>query len=115
MTEDKYVPELGVRVIAIDMDGTLCESQCFTEEECKNALPRQAVIDKVNELYKFKYVVINTARSYVLAEATLLWLDRHNVSYHAISFKKTQLHLLIDDKVMHVDAFLDDAVDVRKL
>jgi len=96
------------KVLAIDMDGTLCEEECWTNEEVYNAKPRLDVIHKVKKLSKSKFIVIMTARRLDLSEATIRWLNRYEVSYHAISFNKMPCDLLIDDKVMNVKDFLKE-------
>ena len=94
-------------VVGVDVDGTLCYEICWTPKDCLVATPRQEVIDKVRELYlKQKYIVIATSRKPQLAEATLMWLDKNNVPYHAIDFRKTACDVLIDDKVINVEDFI---------
>lgn len=102
----KKSPVKIAKVLAIDMDGTLCHGECWTLEDVYNAKPRLDVIKKVNKLSRTKFIVIMTARRLHLAEATIRWLNRHEVNYHAISHNKMPCDLLIDDKVMQVEDFL---------
>ena len=102
----KRNPVSKAKVLAIDMDGTLCEGECWTPEDVYYAKPRLNVIKMVNELAKTKFIVIMTARRLDLAESTIRWLNRHEVNYHAISHNKMPCDLLIDDKVMNVEDFL---------
>uniref|UniRef100_A0A6M3JTX5 Polynucleotide kinase n=1 Tax=viral metagenome TaxID=1070528 RepID=A0A6M3JTX5_9ZZZZ len=94
------------KVVGVDFDGTLSEGECYTNDEVLKAIPRLDVIEKVNELSKTKFIVIFTARRIHLAEASIRWLNHHEVQYQAISFQKTPCDILIDDKVMNVDDFM---------
>jgi uncharacterized HAD superfamily protein len=93
-------------VVSVDMDGTLCEGECYTEDEVLKAIPRLDVIEKVNELSKTKFIVILTARKIGLAKATIQWLNHFEVDYQAISFQKMPCDILIDDKVLNIDDFM---------
>ena len=95
------------RVICIDVDKTLTVENCWTEEECLNAVPRQDVIDKVNEISRSYFVVIYTARRDHLLVATLVWLRKHGVTFHAISNNKIPTDIgYLDDKSIKIDDFL---------
>ena len=89
----------GRQIINIDLDGTLCNEVCFTQDAILKATPKQDVIDKVNELYVRHYVVIYTARQDHLIPASLEWLRRNNVRYHAWSNLKIPTDIgYLDDK-----------------
>jgi len=90
-------------IVGVDIDGTLCEGDAYTPEQVLLAVPRWEVIDKVEELYRTKYIVLSTARRIELAEATLLWLNKYNIPYHAIDFRKTAVDVLIDDRAINVE------------
>ncbi len=96
------------RVIAVDMDGTLCKDVCWTSQECLDAEPNQRLIDKVNRLAETEFILIYTARRYNLCEATLKWLDKHLVRYNAISFRKANADLYIDDKMINWQDWIED-------
>jgi uncharacterized HAD superfamily protein len=85
-------------VVAVDMDNTLCKGDHYTPEDCNAAIPDMDMIYIVNKLSDRKYIIIYTARKYILAEATLKWLDRWNIRYNAISFRKTNTDIYIDDR-----------------
>jgi len=85
-------------VVAIDMDNTICRGDHYTPEECIRAVPDMNMISIVNKLSDRKYIIIYTARKYKLAEDTLKWLDKWNVRYNAISFRKTNTDIYIDDR-----------------
>lgn len=94
------------KVYLIDMDGTLTKDVCFTEEECEHAEPRQEVIDKVNSLRNV-WIIIYTARRDELIPASIRWLRRHNVCYHAISNIKIPSCVgYVDDNSITINAFL---------
>jgi uncharacterized HAD superfamily protein len=91
------------KIIGIDMDDTLCVGQKWmTAKECLNAKPIPKMIDRVNKLYRFEYIIIYTARQNWLMEATFDWLDKNNVHYHALSNKKIPLNILIDNTAKEV-------------
>ena len=95
------------KVLVVDVDGTLTEEICWTEEECQNATPNQKMIDKLRELYFQYYIVIGTARRVELATATIKWLYKHDVPFNAIDFRKTAGDLYVDDKCLPIDEFLN--------
>lgn len=95
------------KVYLIDMDGTLTREVCWTEKECLNATPRQEVIDKVNSLAGRYWILIWTARQDELIPATIKWLRKHNVYYHAISNIKIPAGAgYVDDKAITIKDFL---------
>ena len=89
-----------IRVIACDMDGVLCKEECWNKNEVLNATPNQKNINKINELYNYNFIVIYTARRDHLLPATLEWLRKHGVKFHAISNNKMAADVYIDDKAI---------------
>ncbi len=91
------------KVIAVDVDGVLCEGEAWTERDCMEATPIRHNIQKVNELYNHNFIVIYSARRRHLLNATAVWLDDHNVRYHAICpHSKMAADAYIDDKNMEL-------------
>ena len=88
----------GKKLICVDVDGVLAEGESWTEEESLKAEPRQAIIDKINELYKTNFICIYTARKDELLLATKKWLTNNGVKYHAFSNNKLGCDQYIDDK-----------------
>lgn len=86
------------KVIAYDLDGTLCEGEAYTPEECLLAEPRWGEIKRLNDLSETEFVVVLTARRDRLIPASLQWLRRHNVKFHAISNNKMPADWYYDDK-----------------
>lgn len=94
-------------ILMIDLDGTLTHDHCWTLEECEKAEPRQEVINKVNEVYLTNFIVIYTARRDENIPATLKWLRKNGVMYHAISNIKIPTDVgYVDDKNITIDQFL---------
>lgn len=91
------------RIINVDVDNTLTNETCFTIEQCLAATPKQDVVDKVAKLYEEDYIVIYTARRDNLIPATLEWLRRNNVRWHAFSNQKPPSDAYIDDLSVHID------------
>lgn len=76
------------QVINFDCDGTLTKKVCWTEKDCKNAEVNKKSRSKIRELYKNHFIVIYTARRDHLLPATLEWLRRNSIPFHAISNNK---------------------------
>jgi len=91
------------RIINVDVDNTLTNETCFTAEMCLKATPKQDIIDKIAKLYDEDYIVIYTARRDVLIPATLEWLRRNNIRWHAFSNQKPPSDAYIDDLAVHID------------
>jgi uncharacterized HAD superfamily protein len=91
------------KVIGVDVDGCLTEETCWTEGEMQNATPRLDVIEAVNKMAKQNFIVIHTARRECFYQATVEWLKKHNVTYHAVSMGKLPCDLYIDDRAINVE------------
>jgi uncharacterized HAD superfamily protein len=76
-------------ILLIDVDGTLTNEVCYTPEECEKATPKMDAIDKVNERFRNDFIIIYTARRNDLYIATIDWLNKYGVKYHAVKFEKT--------------------------
>lgn len=90
---------LRAKIILVDLDGTLCEGECWSPEECLRVKPLQKNIEKVNKLAKGNFIVIWTARRDHLIEASIKWLRRNGVMFDAISNNKAPADCYIDDKM----------------
>jgi uncharacterized HAD superfamily protein len=90
----------ALQVLGCDMDGTLCTGDCYTPEEAEKAVPRNDIIDKINELSKHNFIVIWTARRDFMIPATLKWLRKNGVTFHAISNNKTPFDCFCDDRAI---------------
>lgn len=91
------------KLIAIDLDGTLCSGK-FWKEECE---PIKDIIDLTNGLYKKgAHIIIWTARFPEHASKTFEWLGKNKVLYHGVSMHtKIGADLYIDDKSLNVEDF----------
>jgi len=89
-------------LILVDIDGTLTnENGGWTEMECLQATPNQAMIYWVNARYKeLHHIIIYTARHENLRQATNFWLKKHKIYFHALRMNKVGCDLLIDDKTI---------------
>ena len=95
------------RTWLVDIDGTLCEGAAYSPEECLAAKPKMEMVAKVNELSLRDYIIIYTARQDFLIPATLAWLRKHGVIFHAISNNKIP-GVQVDDRCLYPDAFLKE-------
>lgn len=90
------------KLIAIDLDGTLCEGEFWGGEEPKPIVDR---ILWVRDLYhKGAHIVIYTARDPMYFLETNAWLLKHNVPFHGIAMqKKIGADCYIDDRAINID------------
>src|SRR5579872_1800426 len=95
------------QIYAIDLDGTLCKEVCWTPEDCLKATPVQKMIDRVLELYSEHFILIFTALRDHLIPASLEWLRRNNIKYHAISNQKSPADVYVDDRAITFEEFLN--------
>ena len=101
----KELMERQIKVIAIDLDGTLSEGTSWTPEECLRAKPIKKMVELVNKLHQDHFTVIYTARRHFCYQATIRWLKRHGVKYHAVRFEKMPASLYIDDRAINPKDF----------
>jgi uncharacterized HAD superfamily protein len=89
------------KVIAIDLDGVLCEGEFWGTEECK---PIQEMIAKVTDWYqKGAHIIIYTARQPKYFVQTQAWLIKYQVPFHGIAMQmKPGADVYIDDKALHI-------------
>jgi len=91
------------KLVCIDLDGTLCVGDCWTEESCLTAKPIQKAIDKNNEMYVGgAHILIYTARPEWFRNETEYWLRKHKVRYHALVMgnNKVGADYYVDDKII---------------
>jgi len=93
-------------LIAVDLDGTLSEGECWGAEDPK---PKQDMIDFINSLYiKGYHIIIYTARFRDFFQLTEAWLIKHRVRYHALCMNKMGADLYIDDKCINIKDLLKE-------
>lgn len=91
------------KLILVDLDGTLCTGVSWTPKGCREAKPVQRVVDAVNKLHLSNFIVIYTARRDGLIPASLEWLRRNGIHFHAFSNIKCAADVYIDDRAVHPD------------
>lgn len=89
------------KLLAIDMDGTICEGQFWGEGEPK---PKQEFIDQMWKWYKGgAHIIIYTARQPRYYPATHAWLIKNEVPFHGIAMLlKPGADIYIDDKALNI-------------
>ena len=83
--------------IIVDLDGTLCDIKHRLHHiqgnkkdydafyaSCVNDVPKQIIIDLVNQLSNFYRVIICSGRSDSVKDKTIQWLKNNNVNYSDI-------------------------------
>ena len=86
-------------LIAMDLDGTLCEGECWDDDKIMHALPIQKMIELNNKLYcSGHHIIIYTARPEKQRLATEYWLKKNGVRFHALRMDKMGASCYIDDK-----------------
>lgn len=96
------------KLIAVDIDGTLCEGESWTEEECLSCVPRKEIIERNNEAYiSGAHIIIYTARIEKFRTATEYWLAKNGVRYHALvmNSRKIGADIYVDDKSIKPEEF----------
>ena len=93
---------MAAKVLAIDVDGHLTKTICWTPEECENAVVDEEVKKYVNELHREHFIIIYTARRDNLVEPTLKWLRKNGVQFHAISNNKIPADYYCDDRMIDI-------------
>lgn len=90
------------KVVAVDLDGTLCAGEFWGEGEPE---PIQPMIDKLWGWYKAgAHVIIYTARQPEYYAVTHAWLIKHKVPFHGIAMlMKPGADVYIDDKALNVE------------
>lgn len=86
-------------IVAIDMDGVLCENGGYTDEQFMNRKPLLNNIKKINKLHDSKhYIIIYTARRSSVRVITEHWLQKYNVDYDIVVMDKLRFDMYIDEK-----------------
>ena len=86
-------------IIAVDMDGVLCENGEHTEESFFKRKPILKNIEKINKLFgNNNYIIIYTARKSYYKEVTEYWLKKYKVGYNVLITDKLIFDFYIDEK-----------------
>jgi len=97
------IKEPNDKLIAVDLDGTLCTGEAWTAEGCLKAEPKQDIIDKVNKMYvQGGHILIYTARPESFRAETEYWLNKHKVRRHALvmNYNKIGADYYIENKAI---------------
>jgi uncharacterized HAD superfamily protein len=102
---------LDNKLIAVDLDGTLCTGKFWEVEPT----PIQEVIDAVQRSYKQgAHIIIYTARSDEHFRITRAWLRKYGVPYHGICMgDKPGADIYVDDKAMKPDEFVEKVTTIE--
>ena len=96
------------KLIAVDMDGTLCHGVWWGPED-KDPEPHMGMIELVWKLYrKGAHIVIYTARQPRYYSRTHAWLIKHEVPFHGITMcMKPGADLYLDDRAINIDDLVE--------
>jgi len=93
-------------VIAVDIDGTLCEEYEFNWHDYSVVEPKEHAIAKVNLLYEIGHkIVLYTARWGCDRCVTEEWLVKYGVKYHDLIMDKLKADVYVDDSSYRIDDF----------
>lgn len=92
------------KLIAVDMDGTLCTGE-FWGEEKDDPKPIPEMVEMMRKLYhKGAHLIIYTARQPMYYSRTHAWLIRYEVPFHGITMcMKPGADLYLDDKALNIE------------
>lgn len=86
-------------LIAVDLDGVICECECWSPEDALNAKPIQENIDFLYKLiHAGHHIILHSARKEWWRAETEAWLSKNKVPYHALVMGKLPADFYIDDK-----------------
>ena len=90
------------KLIAVDLDGTLCEGEFWGDKEPK---PKKERIKYFNSLYRRgAHIIIYTARQPKWFSLTMAWLIKNEVMYYGIMMQqKPGADLYVDDKIININ------------
>lgn len=92
----------GFKVVAMDLDGTLCMEGKGSGANYSRKLPLDNNIEKSNAKAKWGIVIIFTARLESDREVTEKWLQNHGVKYSALIMNKLPYTYLFDDRTKEI-------------
>lgn len=94
--------EQTLKWIAVDFDGTLCETQM---PNFQMGPPMEGARDKVNQIYLKGYkVIVHTARHWSDYEAIEKWMEHYDIPFSRIVCGKPLAKLYVDDKARHAES-----------
>lgn len=83
-------------VICFDIDGTLTNE---TEGwDYANRTVRKEMVERLGAVWISSWLILYSSRREIDRAVTELWLERHNIPYHALLLNKPPYAVLFDDK-----------------
>jgi len=103
----------GIKVIGVDLDGTLCSDRYKSGGvlNCKLLPGAKEFIDAIHA--KGYEVLLFTHRGEGLRLDTLIWLKDNDIEYEDIVFEKPYMTWYIGDEAIHFEAW--DKIKVEDL
>jgi len=100
----------NMKTLVFDIDGTICSQEA--PHNYQHAIPKQNVIDRINEHYNDgDTIIFETSRHMLHWKTTENWLRKHNVNYHLIFYGKPVGDYYIDKKNLSIEQFMGDELD----
>lgn len=90
-------------IMAVDLDGTLCEEGYFPEV----GPPNMELILFLEELREDVYIIIWTSRDHRSRDKLKKWLKKHNVPYDSIN-KPAPFAVVSESPKVYYDVLIDD-------
>jgi len=99
-------------LIGFDMDKTLTEETCWTEEDCLNAEPNIEMVQVIKKVSLRDITFIYTGRQLELFNATYRWLMRQEIRVWGVTNFKMPADIYVDDRA--INPFLNTKIITKK-
>ncbi len=100
MTFTNSFKSIKSKVVAVDIDGTICTEERTFERPLATPLPN--AIDALKVLKENdNTIILWTGRGWEQYKITKEWLDKHGVPYDQILMGKPVVNYIIDDRARH--------------
>jgi len=101
-----------MKLIVIDIDGTICPEDDFTNVDKKkfdwetyynNLVPYPEAVNKINKLFNKNVIVFHTSRRHKEDSiTTILWLKKYKIKYDDIKFDKPRGDIYLDNNAKKI-------------
>lgn len=92
------------KVIAIDLDGTICTEERTFEKSL--AVPLPGAVSKIQDLHDQGHtIIIWTARGWEQFRMTENWLRQHQIQFDALLMGKPIVDIWIDDRAIPFESW----------
>lgn len=106
MTFTESLAELKNKVVAIDIDGTICTEERTFERPLAKPLP--GALEALQMIKANNNVIILwTGRGWEQYRVTKQWLDDHDFPYDQIIMGKPIVNVFIDDRARHFKSWFE--------